>query len=527
MARAERRRNETMAWAINSEDKYCHVKYVPNGKGCDCRCIECNEPLIAYNSETSSKTKYFGHEQDSVCQGESVLHKVAKSIFLDFASENQSIVLPGYYATSTGLDCLGSKVVSIYHELEPRIKIHNAESEVRFGNVIIDSVITDALGRQVGLEIFVTNAKSSEDKKKFAQLDFEVVEIDLSKVPWNVEPEELRRLLIRTAKRSWVNEALVKARCHEIAKRELPVKMEQRNSRIFGTFKFQINNLKRNSWRHQLPLKPLTSDKITLRNGKSYVASKNVAVSKIRDIAVNDVGDYATAVADIIVDENYAKMQPVPVVFSMSKLSTRPKKPTLFYQLTLDEEGELLEFKPSLIGIKDWRDAINQVAKREALIADAEYEEAIEEKNNFLAGLSNNPNEIAYRLCERYSVVLKPSDVIDEGWNIPAKLWAPFFCEFILPGYQGAICSIGEVASGQIIEECLNLSSSRQVRVKRAQKIRELLLYLYKVQVVTALDDDRFSIPLELKAFTKITELLSCLAIPSVEAPVCLSFYKE
>lgn len=527
MARAARKLNETMAWAINSEDKYCHVKYVPNGKGCACRCIECNEPLIAYNSETSSKTKYFGHEQDSVCQGESVLHKVAKSILLDFASENQSILLPGYYATSTGLDCLGSKVISTYHELEPRIKIRNAESEVRFGNVIIDSVIRDAFGRQVGVEIFVTNAKSNEDKKKFAQLDFEVVEIDLSKVPWSVEPEELRSLLIRTAKRSWVNEALVKARCHEIAKRELPVKIEQRNSRIFGTFKFQINNLERNSLRHQLPLKPLISKKFTLRNGKSYVASKNVAVSKIRDIALNDVGDYATAVADIIVDKNYAKMQPVPVVFCMSKLRTKPKKPTLVYQLTLDEDGDLLGFRPSLIGIKDWQDAINQVAKREALIADAEYEEAIEEKNHFLAGLSNNPNEITFRLCERYSVVLKPSDPIEEGWNMPAKLWAPFICEFILPGYQGAICSSGEVASEQAIQQCLNLSSSRQARVKRAQRIRELLLYLYKVEVVTALDEDRFSIPAELEAFKKINELLNYLVIPSVMMSVCLSFFKE
>lgn len=250
MTRTVRRRIESIAWAINSEDKYCHVKYVPNGKGCDCRCIECNEPLIAYNSETSTKTKYFGHERDSICQGESVLHKVAISILVDLASENQSILLPGYYASSSGLDCMGYEVSSTYHQLEPRIKICKAESEVRFGNIIMDSVIANASGRQVGIEIYVTNAKSSEDKKKFAQLDFEVIEIDLSNVPWNVEPEELRSQLIRKAKRSWVNEAFVKARCHEITKRELPAKIEQRNSRIFSTFKFQIDNLKRNSLRH-------------------------------------------------------------------------------------------------------------------------------------------------------------------------------------------------------------------------------------------------------------------------------------
>src|SRR5690606_27048693 len=136
-------------------------------------------------SSDLSKTKYFGHEQDSVCQGESVLHKVAKSIFLDFASENQSILLPGYYASSSGIDCMGYEVSSTYHQLEPRIKTCKAESEVRFGNIIIDSVIADASGRQVGVEIYVTNAKSNEDKKKFAQLDFEVVEIDLSKVAWS------------------------------------------------------------------------------------------------------------------------------------------------------------------------------------------------------------------------------------------------------------------------------------------------------------------------------------------------------
>lgn len=83
---------------------------------------------------------------------------------------------------SSGLDCLGSEVVSTYHELEPRIKICKANSEVRFGDIVIDSMITDVSGRQVGVEVFVTNAKSNEDKKKFAQLDFEVFEIDLSNV---------------------------------------------------------------------------------------------------------------------------------------------------------------------------------------------------------------------------------------------------------------------------------------------------------------------------------------------------------
>lgn len=265
-----------IAWAVDSKGTSRHVLEVPNGKLCECRCIDCGEPLIAYNSETSSKTEYFGHQQASVCQGESVLHKVAKLILLDFAAEKQSILLPEYHASSSGIDCLGNEVVSTYHEIEPRIKIHKAKSEVRFFNIIIDSVIFDDSNRQVGVEVFVTNAKTSEDKKKFAQLDFEVCEIDLSNVPWNVERDELRAILIRKAKRRWVNEAFVRERCREKSRAELPVRIEQRNFKIYGTFKFQINNLVRNSFRDRLTLKSLVSKKFTLLNDQAYFARKSV-----------------------------------------------------------------------------------------------------------------------------------------------------------------------------------------------------------------------------------------------------------
>ena len=107
----------------------------------------------------------------------------------------------------------------------------------------------------------------------------------------------------------------------------------------------------------------------------------------------------------------------------------------------------------------------------------------------------------------------------------PAKLWALFFCEFILPNYQGQSCSPAEVASEQIIEECLNLSSSRVARAKRAQRIRELLLYLYKVELVRALDDNKFFIPSDLEAFSKISELLNSVYKSSWLEPIHLSFY--
>lgn len=516
-----------IAWAKQSDGTYCHIKYVSNGKECDCRCLECDEPLIAYNSKSSSKTKYFGHEQGSVCQGESVLHKVAKSILLDFASKNQSILLPGYYASSTGRDCLGNEVVSTYHELEPRIKICAAKSEVKFGNIVIDSVISDASGRHVGVEINVTNAKTAEDKIKFAQLDFEVFEIDLSRLPWNVEPEELRGLLIRKAKRGWVNEAFVQDRCKAVARGELPVRIEKRNSQIYGTFKFEISNLVRNASRDRLPLKALTSKKHTLLNGKTYFVSKSVAVSNIRDVTFNQTSDHATAEADIIVDGNYAKKQTVPVFFSMAKSSKNPKTPTLVYQLLLDEETDTLKFKDNLFGVSLWREKLNKLAEYEVSVVNAEFEEAVAERNHFLFYLSHNPNHTSNKLRERYSADLKPSDTADDGWNMPAKLWAPFFCEFILPNYRGSVFSATAAASDHVIEKCLRLSGSRAAQTKRAQRIRDLLLYLYKVGVVTALDDDRFSIPIEPKTYKKISELLNCFVIPSWGMSVSISFYKE
>ena len=516
-----------IAWGINSVGQYCHIKQVANGKACNCHCVDCGEPLIAYNSESSSKIEYFGHEQGSVCQGESVLHKVAKSILSDFASENQSILLPGYYGSSSGADCMGKEVISTYYELEPRIKICRAEAEVRFGNIIIDSVIADASGRQVGIEIYVTNAKSNEDKKKFAQLDFEVVEIDISKVAWNVELEELRSLLIRKANRSWVNDAFVKARCYEVAKQKLPKLIEQRNAKIYGTFKFEIDNLLRNSYRSELPLKPMKSNKFTLLDGKDLTVSKNVAASRIRNVLFNETEDHATAEADIIVDGNYAKRQVVPVIFSINGGKPKSKVPKLFYQLTFNEEVEVLEFKSYLRGIDKWQDALKEIAKYEVSVANAKIQDERAEKQGFLKNLSSRPYDIYSLLCERYSVGLKPSDFTEDGWNLPTKLWALFFCEFILPNYQGRACSPAEAASDQIIEDYLNLNSSRVARAKRAQRIRELLLYLYKVELVRALDDNKFYIPSDLEAFPKISELLNSVYKSCWLEPIHLSFYES
>lgn len=516
-----------IAWAIDSDGKYLHIKHVPNGKACNCRCIECNELLIAYNSKSSSKTKHFGHEQSTICRGESVIHKVAKSILIEFAAEGQSIVLPGYYATSTGVDCLGGEVASTFYENEPRIKIISAKSEVRFGNIIIDSVIRDGSGQQFGVEIFVTNAKNHLDKLKFAQLDFEVFEINLSDVSWDVDLVELRTQLIRKAKRLWVNEAFVRDRCLSISKSQLPTKIEQKNLQINSFFKFEINNYIRNSASILLPLKPLETEKFTLLNGLSYSIKKSVGVHRIRHVTFSEAGGHASAEADILVDGNYAKKQTVPVVFVIGKYTKRPMKPTLVYQLLLDEEIETLEVKTTLCGISRWKDALEEIASREMAIANVKLEESAAERNHFLHTLLSNSDEIHRKLVERYSVDLRPTDVVDDGWNMPAKLWAPFFCEFLLSTYCGKVCSVLAMSSDDRIVRHLKLSGKSVDTAKRTLRIRTLLLYLYKIDVVTAIDEDTFSIPQDFPDSQKVIQLLESLSLPSSwGGPFTLSFYK-
>ncbi|WP_019677844.1 hypothetical protein [Arsukibacterium perlucidum] len=271
----------------------------------------------------------------------------------------------------------------------------------------------------------------------------------------------------------------------------------------------------------------MKSNKFTLLDGKDLTVSKNVAASRIRNVLFNETEDHATAEADIIVDGNYAKRQVVPVIFSINGGKPKSKVPKLFYQLTFNEEVEVLEFKSYLRGIDKWQDALKEIAKYEVSVANAKIQDERAEKQGFLKNLSSRPYDIYSLLCERYSVGLKPSDFTEDGWNLPTKLWALFFCEFILPNYQGRACSPAEAASDQIIEDYLNLNSSRVARAKRAQRIRELLLYLYKVELVRALDDNKFYIPSDLEAFPKISELLNSVYKSCWLEPIHLSFYES
>ena len=77
-------------YAYNENDKLVSIYDVPNGLNSGCICRICGEPLGAKNNgktrdtilTSNQKIAHFYHQSDSNCKGETLVHIMAKEVFL-------------------------------------------------------------------------------------------------------------------------------------------------------------------------------------------------------------------------------------------------------------------------------------------------------------------------------------------------------------------------------------------------------------------------------------------------------------
>lgn len=78
-------------FAYSKEGERVSIFDVPTGKSCGCFCRICGEPLGAKNSgktrdtilEPNQKVPHFYHQSGSTCKGETIIHILAKEVFLE------------------------------------------------------------------------------------------------------------------------------------------------------------------------------------------------------------------------------------------------------------------------------------------------------------------------------------------------------------------------------------------------------------------------------------------------------------
>lgn len=149
-------------------DELVYIDNAVRGLSCNCKCLECGRDLIANKGDINEW--YFDHYVRSFCTGggESAIHRLTKEIILKH-----------------------SKIFTPYGPIE----YSSARSEVDLGFLCPDIAIVSG-GKNIFIEIFFRNKKKKKQIELFVSHKLKSFEIDISKVPLDISPQELEYLLL-------------------------------------------------------------------------------------------------------------------------------------------------------------------------------------------------------------------------------------------------------------------------------------------------------------------------------------------
>lgn len=484
-----------IAWAKDQTGTYRYVREVPNGKACNCTCMDCGEPLIACHPNPLVKTAYFAHYSASACSGESILHKVAKKILEELAEKQSTISLPPYHAEVVGTDSLGLDVCSSYDEPIPKWNMQLAVSEQRIGAIILDSLVTNSAGDKLGIEIYVRNKKTDEDKIKFEDLPIEAMEIDLSDISWSVDREDLEKLLLRAANRRWLNSIGLK-RVRSLVESKLPKLIEQRNKAITSEFSNLRDQIVARSFQVDIPITTLISKELTLDDKTRFRLEKHISIKNLQQVRNDLFASGDDFEADLLIDGKQNTNHPIHVIFILDGKLPKLESANVVFRLRYDEETESFGFKEFLRGALKWRERLEQLAQEAAIKRNKELEsdaiqrniaiaEEAAEQYEFLENIRVNPHLRLTLLTQRYSAALMPKDIPTEGWGLPKQLWAPLFMEFVLTKFIGNSVDAIELVDEAVLDEPLSLNRSDKSKDQRVTAIGHLLKVLKYLQIIS------------------------------------------
>jgi hypothetical protein len=159
-------------FGFNEFNQLVHVREVDRGLACQCRCVVCNEPLIARQGEV--RHHHFAHVSNrEPCESnhESLLHRYAKQLII----ETHGLVVPTSPAVTHffGWDVNNSDNFLLQAILP-------ASAEVAVGSIRPDILLVTTDGVQVAVEIAYSSFCDMVKVAEFEQLSLPVLEIDLS-----------------------------------------------------------------------------------------------------------------------------------------------------------------------------------------------------------------------------------------------------------------------------------------------------------------------------------------------------------
>ncbi len=157
-------------FGLDQSNRLVFVSEVPRGLACHCRCVVCNEPLIARQGEV--REHHFAHasgREPCDASHESLLHRYAKQVIQDAGG----LTVP--------LDEQVVGVLGMTPALSPAgwLALPNVDVEKALGDVRPDLLGHTDLGVAVAIEVAYSSFCDMLKVEEFARLGLPILEIDL------------------------------------------------------------------------------------------------------------------------------------------------------------------------------------------------------------------------------------------------------------------------------------------------------------------------------------------------------------
>lgn len=158
-------------FGFNESNHLVHVSETMRGLACQCRCVVCDEPLVARQGE--KREHHFAHASNrEPCDSshESLLHRYAKQLI----AEAMGLVAPMTPAIAHFFADTNTAPSFLLQALLP------VTAEVAVGAVCPDILLVTSDGVQVAVEIAYSSFCDLEKAKEFERMNMPALEIDLS-----------------------------------------------------------------------------------------------------------------------------------------------------------------------------------------------------------------------------------------------------------------------------------------------------------------------------------------------------------
>lgn len=184
-------------FGLNEFNQLLHVSEVERGLACQCRCVQCQEPLVARQGQV--RGHHFAHASNrEACESnhETLLHWYAKRLIV----EARGLVVPMTPAVAAALGASDGTSMEILHAQG------DVKEEVYLGDIRPDVLVTADSGVVVAIEVAYSSFCDVVKTAAFAARGMPALEIDLSAfTPDTFDPVLVKEAVIRSvdAKR-WV-----------------------------------------------------------------------------------------------------------------------------------------------------------------------------------------------------------------------------------------------------------------------------------------------------------------------------------